>query len=263
MMRAGSNGIGSRKASRMLRRSFTAAALASLGCVALSAPSAKPPPPTEVKIISVPPIQPSEVKIISTPPASPAEVKIVSTPPDESARAMVRLTQWLVGANVLLCAVTVWSSQKQSRDLRLRDRAAMEREIRRAAQKNLSLSIWLHQMALEVPALVDRIHRLAVNTEVPEDLGRDVGFTLKNRQKRLSEITDVSLEIVSKHVLNFAGMSDKSARTLMGSVDLNDVELESMRDEITSDRARFEREISALLQNITAMQAAELSRTKA
>jgi len=58
-------------------------------------------------------------------------------------------------------------------------------------------------------------------------------------------------------------MSDKAARTLLGSVDLNDVELESMRDEITSDRARFEREISALLQNITAMQAAELSRTKA
>jgi hypothetical protein len=220
-----------------------------------------PPQPTEVKIVAVPAAQPTEVKIVSTPPTVPAEVKIVSTPPDESAHAMVRLTQWLVGANLLLCGVTVWSTRRQSRDLRLRDRAVMEREIKRGAQKNLSVSIWLHQIALEIPALVSRIYRLSVNREVPEEMTRDVEYTLTKRQKRLSEITDDSLEIISKHVLNFDQMSDRGASTLLGTVDRNDVELESIRDEITTDRMRFEREISSLLDNITAMQAAEMHRT--
>jgi len=221
------------------------------------------PQPTEVKVVSVPSAQPTEVKIISVPASTPAEVKIISTPPDESAHAMVRLTEWIVLANMALCGVTVWSTLKQGRDQRWRDRFAIEREIKRGAQKNLSVSIWLHQMALEIPALVSRIHRLAVNTEMPEDLGRDVEYTLGNRQKRISEITDDSLEIISKHVLNFEAMSDKAARTLLGTVDRNDVELGSMRDEITNDGARFEREIAALLQNITALQAAEIARTGA
>jgi hypothetical protein len=245
----------------MLRRSFAAAILALLGCIAHSAPSPKPPQPTEVKIISVPPTQPTEVKIVSTPPATPTEVKITSAPVDESAHELVTGTWVLVGANVVLCLATFGGSLLQSRDLRLRDRAAVEREIKRGAQRNLSVSIWLHQMALEIPALVSRIHRLSVNREVPEEIARDVEYTLKKRQKRLSEITDVSLEITSKHVLNFEEISDKAARTLLGTVDLNDVELETIRDEITNDRARFEREISSLLDNITAMQAAELHRT--
>jgi hypothetical protein len=217
--------------------------------------------PTEVKIVSVPVAQPSEVKIISTPPAQPTEVKVISAPADEVAKKLVNATWVLVFANIVLCLATFGGSMLQNRDLRLRDRAAMEREIKRGAHKNMTVAIWLHQMALEIPALVSRIHRLAVNTEVPEEVGRDVEYTLKTRQKRLSEITDTSMEIVSKHALNFEGMSDKAARTLLGIVDTNDVELESMRDEITSDRARFEREITALLQNVTALQAAEITRT--
>lgn len=246
----------------MLRRSFAAVPLSLLACIGYSAPLPKtPPPPTEVKIISVPPAQPTEVKIVSTPPATPTEVKITSAPVDESAHELVTGTWVLVGANVVLCLATFGGSLLQSRDLRLRDRAAMEREIRRGAQRNLSVSIWLHQMALEIPALVSRIHRLSVNMEPPEEIARDVEYTLKKRQKRLSEITDVSLEITSKHVLNFEELSNNATRTLLGTVDLNEMELQTIRDEITSDRARFESEISALLANITAMQAAELHRT--
>jgi hypothetical protein len=251
-----------KNASRVVRRSFAAALLMLLGCAAFSAPPKALPAqqPIEVKIVSVPPSQAAEVKIVSMPPAVPAEIKI--TPPvDESAGKLVTATWVLVIANVVLCLATFGGSLLQSRDVRRRDRAAMEREIKRGAQRNLSVSIWLHQMALEIPALVSRIHRLSVNTEVPEEIARDVEHTLKNRQKRLSQITDVSLEITSKHVLNFEEISDKAARTLLGTVDLNDVELETIRDEITTDRARFEREISSLLDNITAMQAAELHRT--
>lgn len=247
----------------MLRTIGPVAVSVLFASVAFSAPRPPLPPnpkPTKVEIVAVPPAQPTDVNIISTPAATPTKVDILSTPPDESAHAMVRLTQWLVGANMLLCVATVWGTLKQGWDLKRRDRATMEREIRRGAQKNTSGAIWLHQMALEIPALASRVYRLSTNADLPKELGRDVESALNARQKRLSEITDISLQIVSKHVLSFEGMSDKSARTLLGTVDLNDVELESMRDAITSDRARYDMEISALLQNITAMQAAQTGR---
>jgi hypothetical protein len=243
-------------------RSATAAVMALITSTVFSAPPLAAPTrqPTEVKIVSVPAAQPTEVKIIPTPPLTPAEVKVVSVPVDESAHQLVTVTWVLVVANALLCAATFGGSWLQSNDTKRRDRLVMEREIKRGAQKNLSASIWLHQVALEIPALVGRIHRLATGTEVPEWVSSGVDQTLKSRQKRLSEITDTSLEIVSNHVLNFKGMSDKAARRLLSTVDLNDVELESMREAIISDRTRFDKEISALLQKITAMQTAEMSR---
>jgi hypothetical protein len=247
----------------MLRPATSAVGLALLACAAFSASPPKTPratQPVEVKIVSMPPIQPTEVKIVSTPPASAAEVKVVSMPVDESAHKLVTVTWVLVFANAVLCFATFGGSWLQSRDLRLRDRAAMEREIKRGAQRNMTGAVRLNQMALEIPALVNRMHRLSVESGLSDAVASDVQHTLQSRQKRLGQITDASLEIVSKHVLNFEGMSDQAARRLLGTVDTNDVELESMRDAITSDRVGYEREIASLLQNITAIQAAQIGR---
>jgi hypothetical protein len=210
-----------------------------------------PPPPAHV--------QHSEV-IVSPPPAT-APVLNVVVPTDESTKGLVTATWLLFWATVGLCLSTFVVGRWQSGDVWQRDRAVIEREIRRGAQKNQSVSIWLNHVALEIPNLAKRISRLATaSTEVPEELLWDVESTLQRRQKRLGEILNHSIEVLSKYALDFEHVSDKAAQTLVRTIDLNDVELQSMREEILNDRDRYDREISALLDNLTAMRAAELAR---
>ena len=148
--------------------------------------SGTPPPPAHVR--------PSEV-IVSTPPPAAPVINVV-VPPDESTKGLVTATWLLFWATVGLCLSTFVVGRWQSGDLRKRDRAAIEREIRRGAQKNQSVSIWLNHVALEIPNLAKRIARLSTgSTEVPEELLWDVESTLQKRQKRLGEITNVSIDV--------------------------------------------------------------------
>lgn len=219
--------------------------------------------PTEVKIVSVPPApppQPTEVKVTSMPAPLPTEVKVVSAPVDQSAHDLVKVTWVLVAANVVLCIATFIGSWWLSRDTKRRDRAVMEREIHRLARKNLTVAIVLQGTALEIPALNKRIHQLSELVGVAGQSLMDVESTLQRRLKRLHEIVAASSDVLV-HVVSFEEKSDRAATTLLHTVDMNEVELDSIRDQIDGDRARVEKEIDALSQRSTAMQAAELHRT--
>jgi hypothetical protein len=203
------------------------AVLALLACAAFSAQRAAPSPPKP---------QPTEVKIISAPPAVPTEVKIISTPParvDESARSLVKATWWLLGANAVLCIATFGGSWLQSGDTKRRDRAAMEREINRSAQRNMANAARLDHLAQEVPVLINRIHRLAGNVEIPDWWRKDIEETLQTRQKQFSFMKDRSLEIISSDLPKVKARSNEVVR-LLWTVDSHEVQLEVMREAVTA-----------------------------
>lgn len=222
--------------------------------------AATPPPirplaqPTEVKIVSVPAAQPSEVKIISTPPASPAEVRIVAQPQDDSARQLVTVTWGLLIANAALCGVTVWSTKKQSLDLKRRDRNAMEREVNRGAQRNADVAKKLYQKAQDVPAQLSRLHK-AAGKEIPKDLAEDVDHHLQARRNAVCTITDRCVEILSSDLINRETKSDEEIIALLWTVDSHELQLQEVRDEITRDLDRLTEEEEAFLRRQAEIQA--------
>jgi hypothetical protein len=198
-------------------------------------PKASPPTnrqPIEVKVISVPPAQPTEVKIISMPVAAPAEVKIVSTPPDESAHAMVRLTEWIVFANIVLCVVTVWSTLRQGRDQKRRDLAAMRREVRRLVANVSITATRLDQMSAEVSKA--RNHVLG---GIPPTIKTETDEALATRRQRLKEIIDQSLEIVFGDGITKPSEADLTRH--LWRLDAFQEQLNGMRDAITSEMKRI------------------------
>jgi hypothetical protein len=211
-------------------------ALVLLAGSALSAEHPAPPAklPTEVKIVSVPsapPAQPTEVKIISTPPASPTEIKIVSVPKDDSTRDLVRATWGLLIASLALCGVSVWSTRRQSLDLRRRDRVAMEREINRAAQKNADAAKRLWELAGEIPTRYRQLSE-TYGKRVPEAASADIEHEVQRHQKAISAITDRSAEILSSDLLNRESKSDREIIDLLWTVDSHELQLQALRDEI-------------------------------
>jgi hypothetical protein len=70
------------------------------------------------------------------------------------------------------------------------------------------------------------------------------------------------VEIVSNDLLNLETKSDKEVTRLLWTVDSHEVQLSVMREAVASDLARYDREISALLQRDTALQAAEKARSQ-
>jgi hypothetical protein len=199
------------------------------------------PQPTEVKILSVPAVVPNDVKITSMPPVAPLNVNIKSIPTDDSAPAMVQLTRGIVIANIVLCAVTVglggvtvWSTRRQSRDLRRRDRVTMEREINRAAQRNADTAKRLYGRAQEIPRRSRQLYKMA-SKELPDAMSADIDHLLETQQNAIRTITARSAEIVALDLLNRESKSDEEIIALLWVVDSHELQLLGIRDEITED----------------------------
>jgi hypothetical protein len=245
----------------MFRSIGPAAVLALLTCATFSAPrpaSGPPnPQPTEVKIISAPPAQPTEVKIISAPPATPAEVKIVSTPENPSEHALVTATWGLLIANMLLCVVTIGGSWKQGRDLRQRDRATMEREVNRAANKVMVTASRLGNIARQVPAARDLLNTLLDQGGMPQ-IEEENEERLQLRSRRLSEIEANALEIVSG---NLPANTEKELTAHVRRLDSHEVQLDVMREAITEELSGYQAEILIIREQRATMRAAALNAT--
>jgi hypothetical protein len=216
----------------VIRRSITAGVSVLLTCTAFSASRPAPPPnpqPTEVKVVSVPPAQPTEVKIVSTPPAQPTEVKIVSAPLDESAHNVVTATWVLVIANGVLCIATFAGSWLQSRDTKRRDRAAMEREVNREAQRVMVTATRLDHMARQGPAVRDKLHLWGgMSTEIQKEIIAES----EKRCARLKEIVDGALVIVG---CDLTAMPEKKLAQHLFRLDEHEEQLDGLRDSITKE----------------------------
>jgi hypothetical protein len=241
----------------MFRHFFTAAALNLLTWPALAAP-APSAQPTEVKIVSVPAAQPTEVKIVSTPPASPAEVKIVSAPESPTERALVTVTWGLLIANVLLCAATFYSTDKQSKDLRLRDRRAIVREVNGVAHKVMVSATRLKQLASEVPTTRNHLHELLHQGGMPDPIKAETESLLHSRNTALDEMVETA-SASSAQFHDLEALSDEELSQRLWTLDVEQVRLEAMEDTITHELRKYETEISVLRQQNTTMHAATLN----
>jgi hypothetical protein len=240
----------------VFHRISSAPVLLLLTCTAFSAPRSSPPTPapqpTEVKVISVPPAQPTEVKIISTPPATPAEVRIVSAPENASERNLVTVTWLLLFANVLLCLVTFGVSWIQSRDLRLRDRRTMVREINRAANNVMITAERLKQLAFEVPPTRNQLHILLGQGGMPPEVKLQAAETLRAQLTALEGM----LQTASESALKFSdveSLSDKQLAERLWSLDEQQERLAAMREAINFELNKYETESQTIRQHVGLM----------
>jgi hypothetical protein len=272
-----------------------AAVLSLLTCTAFSAPRPVSPPPnpqpTEVKIISAPPAVPTEVKIISTPPAAPAEVRIVSSPPDESARSMVRLTLWILVANAAVCIVTFVMGMRQSSDnkrsiavsaqaaaaaqtsadaadrsaiaasesiavTRKQERAALERELNRAAHKVIATAARIQQLASAVPVARTQLHILIGQGGLPESIKLETEEQLRERRTRAEEMSVYANDIAHD---DLRSIDDMLLTAKLWRIDEYQVKLDVMREEITDQLTRYETESLTRRQHKNELQAAALN----
>jgi hypothetical protein len=178
-------------------------------------------------------------------------------PPDESAHTMVRLTEWIVFANMALCGVTVWSTLKQGRDQKRRDLAAMRREVRRAVANVSMTATRLDQMAVEVPKVRNHLHVLFGQGGMPPTTRTETDEALATRRKRLKEIIDQSLEIVFGDGITKTPEANLTRH--LWRLDAFQEQLNGMRDAITSEIEAHEREILTLRESNTTMQAAAIA----
>ena len=246
----------------MVRIVGSTVTMALLACVAFAAPrppSPTPnPQPTEVRVISVPPAQPTEVKIISAPTATPAEVKIVSEPENASERNLVTATWLLLVANVLLCGITYGGSWIQSRDLKLRDRRTMVREINRAAHNVMITAERLKQLASEVPPTRNHLHEFLHQGGMPPQIKADTEETLRIRLAALAR----TLQIASESALVFSdvqSLSDKQLAERLWGLDEQQERLAAMRDAINFELNKYQAESQTIREQDTALQAAALN----
>ena len=228
-------------------------------CAEQSTPPKKPP--TEVKIVSVPavpPAQPTEVKIVSLPVGSEGLVKIVPPQPDESARKLVTVTWYLVIANAILCLATFGGSWWQSRDTKRRDRAAMLREVSRAAHKLMTEASRADQMAALVPPARTQLYLLLPQGNMPSEIRERTLADLGARHKALNEmIGEASFVVADQPPLS--AMKDKELTRRLWNLDRLQVQLDTIRDAITTELEWYETESATLRQQRTALQAAQIA----
>jgi hypothetical protein len=253
-----------------------------------SRPASSPPHrhSTEVKIISAPPAQPTEVKIISTPPATQAEVKIVSAPPDESARAMVRLTVWILIANAVLCLVTFVIGMRQSgdnkRSLAISRRAAgaatrsanaakrsssaansgvqlaekqrretLLREANGSASKVASSATVVIELAKK--ALLDHRTTFALAARTP------LQGEAEKATERQDAAKDICDEALKSTLADLANRSDEELGVILRRMDVLQSRLDGMKELINGELAAHALEITLQRQHIAAMQAGKVT----
>ena len=170
---------------------------------------------------------------------------------------MVQLTAWIVGANILLCVVTVWSTLKQGRDQKRRDMAAMRREVRRLVGNVSITATRLGEMAGEVPKVRNHLHTLVGQGGMPPTIRTETDETLATRRTRLKEIMDQALEIVFGDTLSRA--SDSELTRHLWRLDAFKEQLDGMREALTGELEGYQREIYTLRQSNNTMQAAVLA----
>jgi hypothetical protein len=231
---------------------------------AFSADQASPitrKPPTEVKIISLPP----------TPPAQPAEVKVISMPAlpvpqvvlpkDDSTKELVHVTWWVVGVTALLAVATVVVGLWASLDTKRRDRAAMLREVSRASHKVMTEATRVEQMAKLIPPKRTHLHVLMHQGGMPPQVQEETGASLKSRLEAVNEMVNYAGFAVTfepDDVSPLLSLSDEKLTQRLWELDKRLVRLEGMRDAITDELGGYEAEIATRLQQSTAMQAAAL-----
>jgi hypothetical protein len=230
-----------------------------------SAPSTKPP--TEVKIVSMPPspaAQPSEMRIISMPAQPPAEVKVVSIPPDESTHNLVTATWGLLFATVVLAVATFLGSWWQSRDTRRRDRAAMLREVSRAAHKVMTEATRVEQIAERVLPARARLWSLRHDAPLPDNPKDEEGEKdLAARRAELKKMVSEANFVVTDGpdaMSPLLTLSDRELTQRLWNLDRLQVQLEAVRDAIAEELHRYDTESTRLRQHATTMRAAYASR---
>lgn len=235
-----------------------------------------------------PAAQAAEVKITSMPPASTADVRIVSAPENPSERSLVSATWVLIAANMLLCVVTFLIGRNQSRDMRSSiavsaqaaeaarksadasdrsaisatesvdvtkrlERAAVEREVNRAAHKVMFTAKRLEDLAKGVPVARTELHILAGQKGLPPEVQTETAKTLEDRQVILGTMWNAAFATMEKRLTN---LSDKDLTGRLWRLDSHQVQLDLMREVITDELKRWEGESLMLRQQRTAMQAA-------
>lgn len=244
--------------------------------------------PTEVKIVTVPN---TEVKPVSAPAMMPAEVKIISAPESSSEHALVTATWWLLAANMLLCLITSLLGWKQSRDMRSsiqvsqsaaaaatisadaadrsanaasesvnvtkrQERAALEREVNRAAHKVIATATRLEQLALQVPVAREHLHVLCGQGGMPEQVKKQTEETLRERRKRMQEISSYAHSIASS---SLAVLLENELTERLWRVDEHEVQLDVIRESITAELNGYETESMTRRQQQTLMHAGMLA----
>jgi hypothetical protein len=272
---------------------FRSTALVALALFSVSSSAATAPPskPVEVKVLSLPappPAQPTEVKITSMPAASPAEVRIVAAPENPCERSLVLATWWLIGANMLLCVVTFLIGRNQRRDMsssiavagqaasaardsanaadrsatsinesvdvtKRQERAAVEREVNRAAHKVMYTAKRLEELAKAVPVARTQLHILSGQGGLPPELKAQTAKTLEDRLAVTGMMFSAALAIVDKGLTDLA---DKDLTAKLWRLDEHQVQLDAMREAITHELDMYEGESQTRRNHNVALQAA-------
>jgi hypothetical protein len=120
----------------------------------------------------------------------------------------------------------------------------MEREVNRSAQKNMLTATRLDEMAQKVPAIVARIHQLADKGQVPEWIVKNMDDKLRTQQTRCRDIVARSLDIAWADLASLRGKSDKEVERVLWTLDSHALQLDSMREAITSDLETFNGEVA-------------------
>jgi hypothetical protein len=211
---------------------------------AFSADTGKQPavPASAVAVPASAPVQPTEVKSISTPEAKPVEVRITSAPRDDSTRDLVNVTWGLLAANVALCIATMAGTWKQSRDLRRRDMAAMERELYRNANRTMMRAISLKQLTKRVSREAEQlIGRYPKDNETVKSLRAETEQQIKKKRECLDGIRVSATNVVTSKD-NIPAQSEKALAGSLWTLDSHEAQMDMIEKSMLDDLDDFERQ---------------------
>lgn len=184
---------------------------------------------------------------------------------DESTRNLVYATWGLLAATVVLALATFWVGWKQSNDTKRRDRDAMMREVSRAAHKVLTDATRVEQIAESVLPARARLWSLRNDAPIPDVALDEEGQGLfAERQAELEKmVRDASFVVTDQPdaMSPLLVMSDKELTLRLWNLDKVQVRLKGMRDAITQEWQRYDAESARWSESITAIQAANASRS--
>jgi len=207
---------------------------------------------------------PVDVRVTSLP-AMP--VPTIRMPPDESTPKLVTatwaqfwVTAGLVTATLILAVIGFWTTLRQGRETRKRDRAILTRDLSRAAYRLMSEAERVRQLSALVPAARMGAHTL--NGSNPPGLQQAAQKDLKERDERLQQMKDRAFAVVDDtdpkrpSLLTFTD-AEQALRLL--DMDKLQVQLDVMREAITTELGKYEAERVRVLQERSALHAANVA----
>lgn len=202
-----------------------------------------------------------DVKVISMPKMATPQVT-VKMPQDKAANQLVDVTWGLVFVTAFLVAATLKVGKSQTEDIGRRERAVMMRETNRLAHKVMVEATRVEQLARQVPTARTQMYSLAGQSGMPPPIAEMVNNGLTARVKALENMTNDAgfvLPEAGKTTSPLEKLSDEQLTQKLWHLDTLLVRLDAMRDAITEELERYERESATLRRNRNEIQAAALA----